>query len=409
MKLLHTADWHLGNTFHGYSREEEHAHFLGWLLGELVQRQPDVLFVAGDIFDSPNPSATAEGMFFNFLHDATQAVAGLQIVIVAGNHDSGGRLEAPEALLKAHNVYVRGTVRRTETDEPDYDYYILPLSRRDTTEAEIVTFAVPYLRSGDYPAGMSQEEGLKHFFAQLYKRLKKSDFAGLPVFVCAHYYADGAQINTAEHSERLVVGGQDRVDDASWRKGASYVALGHIHKAQQSAANAYYAGSALPLSFSEKSYKHGVRWIETDESGAITSTFVEYTPLRGLISIPDKGAARPADVLGELSDLPERKRDDDGRTWPYLEIRVREEQPEPELLHDVTAVLQSRAAHFCRMVRETDEKNGQQGVTEAVETLNTLSPQEMAERVFRQRFGENMPDELKGRFEQAVEAVMKDA
>ena len=112
MKIIHTADWHLGNVFHGHSRQEEHAHFLAWLLNVVRQRRPDALILSGDIFDSPNPPASAERRLYDFLTDVTTAVEGLQVVITAGNHDSGQRLEAPAELLRRSNVYVRGIIRR---------------------------------------------------------------------------------------------------------------------------------------------------------------------------------------------------------------------------------------------------------------------------------------------------------
>ena len=104
MKIFHTADWHLGNTFHGYDRTQEHRHFLDWLLDRLREQQPDALIVAGDIYDSPNPSAAAEELLYDFLLQATDAVQGLQVVLIAGNHDSAGRIDAPASLLTRHNI-----------------------------------------------------------------------------------------------------------------------------------------------------------------------------------------------------------------------------------------------------------------------------------------------------------------
>ena len=146
MKILHTADWHLGNTFHGHSRLDEHRHFLKWLLQTLREKQPDALLVTGDVFDSANPSAAAEELLYDFLLRATLEVPGLQIVLTAGNHDSAGRLEAPAALLKTHNIYVRGTIHYTTKGEPDFDYYLLPLADRQTGQASCVCMALPYLR-----------------------------------------------------------------------------------------------------------------------------------------------------------------------------------------------------------------------------------------------------------------------
>lgn len=405
MKIIHTADWHLGNTFHGHSREEEHRHFLGWLLETLKTECPDVLLVTGDVFDTANPSASAENMFYDFLYDATEAVPGLQIVVTAGNHDSGGRLEAPSELLKKHNIYVRGVMKRDEKDSPDYNYHILPLSERGKSEASVVVFAVPYLRSTDYSLQQTQEEGLRSFFQGMYKTLKKSDFAGLPVLVCAHFYASGADICSDEHSERLVVGGQDVADVNVAGKEASYVALGHIHKVQQVGTSAWYAGSALPMSFSEKSYSHGALLINLSAEEAVQVSRLEYQPLRKLISIPDRGAVLAGEVIGELERLPKRERGDEGLTWPYLEIRVRETQPEPTLLAEVTQILSERAVHFCRMLRElpSSEKDATEGGS--IADLQTLAPIEMAQRIFKSRYGEAMSDALIEKFKEAAEAA----
>lgn len=409
MKILHTADWHLGNTFHGHSRLDEHRHFLKWLLQTLREKQPDALLVTGDVFDSANPSAAAEELLYDFLLRATLEVPGLQIVLTAGNHDSAGRLEAPAALLKTHNIYVRGTIHYTTKGEPDFDYYLLPLADRQTGQASCVCMALPYLRGGDYPAGMTPEEGLRFFFSQLHARLRKSNYKGLPIVVAAHFYAAGADICKDEHSERLVVGGQDCVEADVVGQNVSYAALGHIHKAQQVCGSeaTYYAGSALPMSFSELNYKHGVQFVDIDPQGEALVEFVEYAPLRGLVTIPAKGRAVSAETLFDrINSLPKRdKKNTDSLTWPYLEIHVEEAQPQPTLMHDVMEALQDRAVHFCRMLRVRPENKKADSAndvdTPSADTLTNINPLELARRNFEARFNSEMPEELVTRFKQA--------
>ena len=106
MKILHTADWHLGNIFHGHDRETEQRHFLLWLVDTIRLHAPDAVIVAGDVFDSSNPSVWAEALYYDFIRRATEALPGVEIVIVAGNHDSPRRLEAPAPLLGLHNIYI---------------------------------------------------------------------------------------------------------------------------------------------------------------------------------------------------------------------------------------------------------------------------------------------------------------
>lgn len=412
MKFLHSADWHLGNTFHGHSRTTEHAHFLAWLLDEVRRQRPDALLLTGDIFDSPNPPAVAERQFYDFLTDVTEAVPGLQVVVTAGNHDSGGRLEAPAELLRRSNVYVRGIVRRDpETGEVDFDHYILPLSALDSSEARIVVFALPYLRPSDYPAGLTQTAGIAWFIDNLTKRLRKSDFRGLPVVIAAHFYAAGADVCEGEHSERLVVGGQECVDAAQLTRDAAYVALGHIHKAQPvRAANVpmHYAGSVLPMSFAEKDYRHGVNLVEIDDAGEATIHRIPYEPLHGLISIPAAGALSADEALAAIDELPKRGKNDAGDDWPYLELRVVEDQPQPALMHDVATALADRAVRFCRMVREVPNSARAKSAADTPTTLRALSPSEMANRLYEKRFNTPMTDALRSRLEQAIVAAQEE-
>lgn len=401
MLILHTADWHLGNTFHGHSREAEHAHFLSWLLDLLRERQPDALLVTGDIFDSANPPASAESMYYHFLSAATAAVPGIHIIVTSGNHDSGGRLEAPAPLLSTQGITVRGTIRCDEEGTPLYDHYLIPLPPRGAEEPEAVAFAVPFLRGADYDGGLTPEQGLQHFFEALHKRHRKSDLKRLPVIVCAHYYASGADICGEDHSERLVVGGQDQVS-ADVAGEAAYVALGHIHKAQQVSATAWYAGSALPMSFSEKHYHHGILAVDMEPEGMTRVETIPYEPLRHLITIPEHGAATTAEMLDAISRLPRRGKKDDGETWPYLEIRLHEEKPEPGLIHDVQEMLADKAVRFCRIVRDAVTITNAERKTENIETLQTLTPLDMAQRIFRARYDDDMPQEMTKRLEIAI-------
>ena len=408
MKILHTADWHLGNNFHGYDRTGEHRHFLDWLLGQLRSRQPDALVVAGDVFDSANPSSRAEQLLFDFLQQATEAVPGLQIVLIAGNHDSAARLEAPAALLKPLNIYVRGTVHFTEAGEPDFDYYLLPLAPRTARVAACVCMALPYLRGGDYPAGMTPEEGLRFFFHEMHRSLGESDFAGLPVVALAHFYAAGAEVCEGEHSERLVVGGQDCVRANVVGNGVAYTALGHLHKAQRvdGRDNVRYAGSALPMSFSERGYRHGADCVTLSPEGKVEVERLDYNPLRHLMAIPAQGrAASVKEVFDEISGLPLRRKGDDGADWPYLEIRIAEQQPEPTLWHDVCEALADRAVHLCRLLRVRPERDEASGTGTApaasADELRRLEPLRMAQSYFEARYAQPMPQALIDRFKTA--------
>ena len=94
----------------------------------LKDRQVDVLLIAGDVFDSPNPSADSQKMYYTFLREVTHENPELQMIIIAGNHDSAERLEAPSPLFEEMHINMRGTVRRTPEGDIDYARLIVPLS-----------------------------------------------------------------------------------------------------------------------------------------------------------------------------------------------------------------------------------------------------------------------------------------
>ena len=112
MRLLHTSDWHLGHTLKEVTRESEHHAFLAWLLEQIRRESPDVIVITGDIFDSATPPASAERMWFEWLAAARRARPGMEIIAIAGNHDSPARLGAPSSVLRELGVHVVGSLPR---------------------------------------------------------------------------------------------------------------------------------------------------------------------------------------------------------------------------------------------------------------------------------------------------------
>ncbi len=412
MKIIHTADWHLGNVFHRHNRVAEHRHFFGWLRDTIVQQQPDALIVSGDIFDGPNPAAEVQRLFYDFLTHLAVEHPGMSIILIAGNHDSGARLEAGEELLRLHNIFVRGTVWKDAEGETYFERMILPLAPRGSDTAEVVCYALPFLRPADYPAGLSVQDGLRHYLTNLDKRLKKTAFKRLPVVVAAHFYAHGALIQAHEHSERLVVGGQDMVEIDTMGKDYAYVALGHIHRPQAvgNCANVRYAGSPLALSFSERNYKRAVNLVEIDTQGHVETTSLFYTPLCALVSLPDRGALDPQEALSRLRSLPDAQPDDDREAYPYVEMNIRLAQPEPELRRRIGEIIEHKAVKFCRITTSTYREQSAQDDTQrpAVEnSLHSQAPIDIAKQYYTARYGNEMPEALVERFNIAVNSIDK--
>ena len=406
IRILHTADWHLGQTFFGYDRTQEHEHFLDWLAGVLTKNKIDVLIVAGDVFDVSNPSAASQRMFYRFIHRVTTENPRLQLVVVAGNHDSAARLESPLPLLQEMRTEIKGIVRK-QNGKIDYEHLLVEL-KNAAGEVEALCLAVPFLRQGDYPVveteGNPYAEGVKELYARLLKYALKKRTDGQALVAVGHLLATGSEIAEKDHSERIIIGGLESVSPESFPEQIVYTALGHIHKAQRVSGreNIRYAGSPLPMSFAEKHYHHGVVKVTLDEGWAVEIEKLEYTPLVRLLSIPATEAAAPDEVLDELRglELPEDE------PMPYLEVKVKLSEPEPMLRQQVEEILEGKPVRLARIVsfyRQAAEGSVEEEVLTA--GLQEMNPLQIVKATFENSYQTEMPEELVKLFQEACRTI----
>lgn len=358
MKIIATSDWHLGNLFHGNDRLPEHKHFFGWLLDTIKAQSPDVLLVAGDVFDNGNPSAAAQEAYYSFLADVTELCPTMQIIITAGNHDSANRLEAPRALLARYHMEVRGNVRRTWMADDggggswqiNYDDLMIPVRGKDGDEA--VVLAVPYLRN-DMVTGASYSEGVNAFLRTLTAKARERH-PGKPLVMMAHMYAKGADI-ARDSSERIVIGGQEEVNMEGWAEHPDYLTCGHIHKRQHiwNTDWARYTGSVLPMSFAEKDYVHGVDMLTLSDGHKPRIEFLEYTPQHRLRVLPENDDELTPKKLqklihSELKDRTDGMLDD---SYEYLVLKVKLDKVSNDDIKELEALIDTKNAVLCKMQR----------------------------------------------------------
>ena len=409
IRILHTTDWHLGQTFFGYDRTEEHGVFLNWLAEEIRQKEIDALIIAGDVFDVSNPSAASQSMYYQFIYRVTAENPYLQIVIVAGNHDSAARLEAPLPLLQAMRTEVRGVVRKLEGGEIDYDHLTVELKNRKG-EVELLCMAVPFLRQGDYPAvqteGNPYAEGVRELYAQLLQRLWKRRTENQAILAIGHLQATGSEIAEKDYSERTVIGGLECVSPEAFSEQIAYTALGHIHKAQRVSGreNVRYAGSPIPMSFAEKHYHHGVVMVTFDGGCAVDIERLECPKLIPLLSVPNGEPVSPEAILEALKELPETE-----AVAPYLEVKVLLEEPEPMLRQEIEDALADKNYRLARIVSTYRTETG--NTTKENENwkrgLQEMSPLQIAQSAFEKIYQVEMPVELTGLFEEAYLAATR--
>lgn len=334
LKIVHTADWHLGQLFFGYDRDTEHAAFLAWLVEYIRAEQPDAILVAGDVFDTVNPSAIATRRYYQFLADARAAAVDMQVVIVAGNHDAGARLEAPQDLLNTLNINVIGTVHRDVNGEINLDRFIIPV-KNSHGEVEALVLAIPFLRPSDVPSigqdADPYQEGIRELYRVVTERacqLRDELYPGALILGMGHLHLLGAD-ECRDSERRLVIGGVEALNASSFPQEIAYVALGHLHKAQQFRDGTIrYSGSPIPLSFSEIHYQHQILQLKVEKEQPVEVTPVVVPLTKQLICVPERGYAPLDDILLQIGEL--RFDETIGEEhFPFLEVRVLEDKPDP--------------------------------------------------------------------------------
>ena len=395
MRLLHTSDWHLGQTLHNYERGYEHQRFLDWLLDTLVAEQADVLLVAGDVFDNANPSAASQKQLYVFLQQARARLPKLQLIVIAGNHDSAGRLEAPAPLLADYGTHMLGHIVRDEAGQVDLERMLLPLTGA-SGEVEAWCLAVPFLRPGDVPklpAGSDQDPYLGGI-ALLYRQLADLALArrapGQAIIAMGHCHMVGGEMSN-DSERRIVIGGTEMLPSGIFDAAIAYAALGHLHLAQAVGGQQHirYSGSPIPLSFAEVRYRHQVLCLDLDGDQLQGVRALDVPRAVPLLRVPDKPAP-VAEVLAQLAalDLPAAPPE----AQPFLEVRVRLDAPEPGLRTRIEAALDGKPVRLAKIETSSAARSAAiESMT--LDQLSQLQPDEIFRRLYRQKFGKEAPAE----------------
>lgn len=404
MKILHTADWHIGQLFHDFDRTQEHEAFLSWLLSILMQQQADALLISGDVFDQANPGAHSIKLFYQFLQRATAQQPQLQIIITAGNHDSPTRLEAPKPLLENSNIHIVGTVQRDDAGAIDYDALTIPLKN---SKGDIAAWclAIPFLRVGDYPHLMDAESpygaGVAAFYDAAAQNALTIRQPHQALIAMGHLHAQKAEITDMDAKERLIMGGVESIAASAFHPDLAYVALGHIHKAQQiGKPTIRYSGSPIPMSFTERNYKHQVVCFTLENETLSDLSFLEVPIAIPVVSVPAKHSVLTT-VLQALNELP------DYETPPYLEVRVLEDQPEPGLRAKIEAALEGKSVRLAsiNLKRIKAISNGEATTDEIIPSIESLQPIDIMTRVYTSKYNSPPPDTLVTLFNEVVNEI----
>ena len=386
MKILHTSDWHLGQSLYNFNREDEFRDFFVQLRNIIKQEKPDAMLVSGDIFDTPAPSNSVVALYNKELLSIQQENEGMQTIVTAGNHDSPSRLSSAGVLWKEFGVTVIGTPPRKD-GEIDLKQMIVPIKKNGETLAWVL--AVPYMHSSSYPA---VEEGgygerVKSLYHSLYELADKERKDSQPIIAMGHLTL--SQCDVTGHN--ITIGSIDTVSTDIWAKGFSYVALGHIHHRQYiNNEKIRYCGSPLPMSFDEKG-GHSVNIVEFEGREMVSVREIDITPLVDVRTVPAEAASFD-EVKQALLDYPNDKS-------TYLRANILTEGVMPvDMFGELSACLeekdQLKLCTLCQTQKKREIDNSEQPTILSLDELKQIQPLDVAKKTYKVRKEEEMPQSL---------------
>ena len=291
VKILHTSDWHLGRQFQGLSLYEDHEVVLAQVLAALETHKPDVLIIAGDLFDRAAPPASAVRQFNQFIARVRSSNEAA-IVVIAGNHDSGDRIGSMGVFAGGvERVLVRGPLDPVER----------PLIVHDDG-GPVAISALPF--GYEYAArecfGQEDIDCPAKVLAAQIAAARSQIPVGARWIVVAHAFVEGAQNTESERPLGRTVGGIETIPSMIFGD-ANYVALGHLHRAQTAGADHIrYSGSPLAFGFDEAEQQKSMTLVELDAEGAVSCDSIPFHPRR-----------RVRRLKGQFSELIAAEQSDD--------------------------------------------------------------------------------------------------
>lgn len=310
MKIIHTSDWHIGKIVNEFSMIEDQKYILNRLIDLIEKEKPEVLIIAGDVYDRSIPPVEAVELLNETLSNLIIDKK-VKVLAISGNHDGGERLSFGSQILEKHGLYIAGRDDElykhvvVKDGEKNVNFYLIPykdpaLTRKISDEKEIKThndamkFVVEKIKED-----INYEE-VNILVGHGYVTMKRED-----AIECIENKYEVANLETSESERPLSIGGTDLIDGKIFDD-FDYVALGHLHGRQKIGREEMkYSGSILKYSFSEVKQKKGVYILDINNKGAINIDFKCLKPVRDLRVI--KGNIE--DLIEEARELEEGKED----------------------------------------------------------------------------------------------------
>jgi exonuclease SbcD len=327
MKIIHTADWHIGKVLHKQELNGEAELFLEWLNEFITREEIDALLVSGDIFDLANPAHKDLSLYYQFLHNVSRT--GIQVVITGGNHDSVSLLQTTQSLLKPMQIHVVAGMPE------DVKNVVIPLCRKNGKPG-CIALAIPYLRDKDLRTAESADNqqdkwlnyaaAIRNHYSAALRKAQEEYGNEIPVIAMGHLFVQGAL--TSDSEREIHVGTLQGVDGSHFPGEIGYFALGHIHKPQRIGKNdaMRYSGSPYYLDFSEVGFEKQILVIECHEGKALQVQSVPVPCFRKLL----RWQGRLAEIRNQISTFA-----NDAPLQAFAEVHVTEKKFDAQVIAEM--------------------------------------------------------------------------
>lgn len=374
MRILHTADWHLGKIVNSVHMTEDQAYMLEQLLQIIKKEEPDAIIIAGDLYDRSVPPKEAVELLNTVL---TTIISEYQIPVlsISGNHDSPDRLDFGSSLFRTQQLYLQ--TRLASSLEP-----VVLTDQYGPVYFHLIPYIEPaearqYFNDDQIDSQQTAMEAVIDHINQ------KVDMTERHVFVGHAFLAGGME---SESEERLSMIGGTPYIEAGLLDDFCYAALGHLHQPQRvGREEVRYSGSLLKYSFSEASHRKSVTIVELDEKGKCELSFVPLTPKRDMKILEG--------YFNDLLNLEIDNHED------YLHVILLDDGQ----LVDPMGKLRKRFPNILRLERKVTSSNRQLQDLERIRTKQRLSHSELFQSFYREMKGEDMPEKRRLQLEKVIE------
>jgi exonuclease SbcD len=375
MKTAHLADLHLGKTVNGFSMIEEQKHILEEILDILKEKEIQAVMIAGDVYDRNVPSIEATNLLDWFLQELVEQK--LEVFMIAGNHDSGDRLNYGSALFENMHIHIAGTYKGT-----------IPSIEMQDAYGPIVFHLLPFIRPVNVNRYIQEETEKAADYTEAVQNALQNDHVDPAKrnVILSHQFVTGVQVDE-NGSEELIVGGLDQVSGSVY-DAYDYVCLGHIHRPQKvSRDTMVYSGTPLKYSFSEANQTKAVTLVEFKEKGNVVITSAPLHPLHEM-----------REVKGTFQQIMHAQHSDD-----YMHVTLTDEEDVPDAIRDLRQIY----PNIMKLDYDNQRTRNVSHVQISEEDL-TRSPMEIFASFYQERTHTEMNEAQKKKMEELIHQIWED-